>query len=475
MRPEKLSLFIILLFVLACSKKQIAEKPVLVNNSVMLDTLPLSDIDIPIKINLRPVYAIAEKSVQQVYTTPNYPIDFVVENCDTRYMYKFRRGPLQFITGGDQLRFGFTGYYIMAGGQRVCTGTGSNRTPVTPWSPTCTCGLSEGERKVDVSFIAGMQITTNYHIVPNIKTLDPRAIDKCSVCFWGQDITATVMDRLKAQLEDARKGMIDTLSKMDLKPQFQKIWDMLNAVQPMSNYGYLQINPQQIRISNISADKDTLKLSVGISARPTVVQVKPAEIKTVIPDLTVGQSRRGFSIYTDAILNYDSLSSILNTAMYKKRIDAEGSSKYIVIEKVQVYGSNTAMLNLKMVFSGSVSGTFYLSGKPVYDLVAKQLRLENLEYDIKSKDMMVKTGEWLFNKRITKELEKSTKFDVTNYEKMLLDKINVQFNREVKKGIRMNGQVSNVSIEKIYPFTDQLVVRFSSKGDLDIVVNQFSF
>jgi hypothetical protein len=475
MRPEKLSLFIILLFVLACSKKQIAEKPVLVNNSVMLDTLPLSDIDIPIKINLRPVYAIAEKSVQQVYTTPNYPVDFVVENCDTRYMYKFRRGPLQFITGGDQLHFGFTGYYIMAGGQRVCTGTGSNRTPVTPWSPTCTCGLSEGERKVDVSFIAGMQITTNYHIVPNIKTLDPRAIDKCTVCFWGQDITPTVMDRLKAQLEDARKGMIDTLSRMDLKPQFQKIWDMLNAVQPMSNYGYLQINPQQIRISNISADKDTLKLSVGISARPTVVQVKPAEIKTVIPDLTVGQSRRGFSIYTDAILNYDSLSSILNTAMYKKRIDAEGSSKYIVVEKVQVYGSNTAMLNLKMVFSGSATGTFYLSGKPVYDLVTKQLRLENLEYDIKSKDMMVKTGEWLFNKKITKELEKSTKFDVTNYEKMLLDKINVQFNREVKKGIRMNGQVSNVNIEKIYPFTDKLVVRFSSKGDLDIVVNQFSF
>jgi hypothetical protein len=475
MRPEKLSLFIILLFVLACSKKQIAEKPVLVNNSVMLDTLPLSDIDIPIKINLRPVYAIAEKNVQQVYTTPNYPVDFVVENCDTRYMYKFRRGPLQFITGGDQLHFGFTGYYIMAGGQRVCTGTGSNRTPVTPWSPTCTCGLSEGERKVDVSFIAGMQITTNYHIVPNIKTLDPRAIDKCTVCFWGQDITPTVMDRLKAQLEDARKGMIDTLSRMDLKPQFQKIWDMLNAVQPMSNYGYLQINPQQIRISNISADKDTLKLSVGISARPTVVQVKPAEIKTVIPDLTVGQSRRGFSIYTDAILNYDSLSSILNTAMYKKRIDAEGSSKYIVVEKVQVYGSNTAMLNLKMVFSGSATGTFYLSGKPVYDLVTKQLRLENLEYDIKSKDMMVKTGEWLFNKKITKELEKSTKFDVTNYEKMLLDKINVQFNREVKKGIRMNGQVSNVNIEKIYPFTDKLVVRFSSKGDLDIVVNQFSF
>ena len=171
----------------------------------MLDSLPLSDIDIPIRINLKPIYAMAERNVQQVYTTPNYPVDFVVENCDTRYMYKFRRGPLQFTTNGEQLRFGFTGYYIMAGGQRVCTGTGSNRTAVTPWSPTCTCGLSEGERKVDVSFTAGIQLTPKYNIVPDITTQNPRAIDKCTVCFWGQDITATVMDRLKAQLEDAKK------------------------------------------------------------------------------------------------------------------------------------------------------------------------------------------------------------------------------------------------------------------------------
>ena len=81
-------------------------------------------------------------------------------------------------------------------------------------------------------------------------------------------------------------------------------------------------------------------------------------------------------------------------------------------------------------------------------MLTKQLRLENLEYDIRSKDMVVKTGEWLFNKRIIRELEKSTKFDITGYEKMLLDKINMQFNREVKKGIRMNGQVSQVNIER---------------------------
>lgn len=473
MRPEKLFPFLLLLLSIACGRKNIAEKPAMLNTSLALDTLPLSDIDIPIRINLKPLYAIAEKTVQKEYTTPNYPRDFVVENCDSRYMYKFRRGPLQFSGQGNQLQFGFTGYYIIAGGQRICSGTGSDRIPVTPWSPTCTCGLSEGERRVNVSFTAGMQITPSYHIIPAIKTNEPKPIDKCTVCFWGQDITQTIMDRLRAQLEESRKGMQDTMMKMDLRPQFQKVWDMLNAIQPVSNYGFLQINPQQIRVSQLSVDKDTLRLSLGISARPRMVQTRPVEIRTVIPDLSVGQNRRGFSIYTDALLNYDSLSNLLQTAMYKKRIDAEGSGKYIIVEKVQVYGSNSAMLNLKMQFSGSISGTFYLSGKPVYD--QKQLRLENLDYDIQSKSMVVKTGEWLFNQRIMRELEKSTRFDVTAYEKMLLDKINAQFNREVYKSVLMNGSVQHISIEKIYPFADQLVVRFSSRGDLEILVKELSF
>lgn len=475
MRPEKLFPFLLLLLSIACGKKHIAEKPAILNTSLALDTLPLSDIDIPIRINLKPIYAIAERTVQKEYTTPNYPKDFVVENCDTRYMYKFRRGPLQFSGQGNQLQFGFTGFYIIAGGQRICSGAGSDRIPVTPWSPTCTCGLSEGERRVNVSFTAGMQITPSYHIIPAIKTNEPKPIDKCTVCFWGQDITNTIMDRLKAQLEDSRKGMQDTIMKMDLRPQFQKVWDMLNAIQPVSNYGFLQINPQQIRVSQLSIDKDTLRLSLGISARPRVVQTRPAEVRTVIPDLSVGQNRRGFSIYTDALLNYDSLSNLLQTAMYKKRIDAEGSGKYIIVEKVQVYGSNSAMLNLKMQFSGSISGTFYLSGKPVYDAQQKQLRMENLDYDIQSKSMVVKTGEWLFNQRIMRELEKSTKFDVTAYEKMLLEKINAQFNREVYKSVLMNGNVQHIGIEKIYPFADQLVVRFSSRGDLEILVKELSF
>ncbi len=476
MPSVKFTLLIILTVLFsACSKKIIPEKPQLNNTIRQLDTLPLSEIDIPVKINLGPIYAIAEKEVDQVYTSPGYPTEYVVENCDTRYMYRFRRGPLQIKANGSKINMGFTGYYQMAGGQRVCTGSGSDRVAVSPWSPTCTCGLREGERKVTVAFTASFAMAGNYGVKATINRLEPVPLDKCTVCFWGQDMTSTVMQRLKAQLDEARNAMLDTLQSINLRPQFQKVWDLLNTVQPLYNYGYLQINPQKIRISNMTAINDTMVFSMGISARPVITQQLPQVSRTVIPDISTTPPAKGFSIYIDALLNYDSLGKIINTSMRNKRIDLEKAGKYVIVDECSVYGANNEKLVIRVDFSGSEKGVFYLTGKPVYDAGKKILMMENLDYDIRSRDLLVKSAEWLFNKRILKELQAYSRFDISQYEKMVLEKMNAQLKTEFTPGISMIGEVKSMTINKIYPFTENLVIRFSTAGNLEILINNVSF
>ncbi|HET9826521.1 MAG TPA: DUF4403 family protein, partial [Chitinophagaceae bacterium] len=74
-----------------------------------MDSLPESEINVPIQVNLRPVYVLAEKTVDTVFTSPNWPDGWVQDGCDTRYKYTFRRGPLQMKTSGTSLILGFTG------------------------------------------------------------------------------------------------------------------------------------------------------------------------------------------------------------------------------------------------------------------------------------------------------------------------------------------------------------------------------
>lgn len=376
---------------------------------------------------------------------------------------------------GNQVNMTFTGYYQMAGGQRVCSGNGSDRIAMTPWSPTCTCGLREGERKVSVAFTAGFGITPSYQVKATINRANPVPLDKCNVCFWGQDITNNIMQRLTAQLDEARASMVDTLQSINLRPQFQQIWDILNTVQPIYNYGYLQINPQRIRISSISASKDTMLFSVGISARPVITQSIPQVSRTVIPEISASVPARGFTINIDAYLDYDSLSSILTASLKNKKIDLEKLGKHVIIEQCEIYGANNERLILKIKFSGSESGKFYLTGKPVYDAGKKILLLENLEYDIRSKDMLVKSAEWLFNRRILSTLQTYSRFEISPYEAILMDRINKQLTSDFKPGIKMTGEVKSIAIKKIYPFTEKLVIRFTTFGELDVTVNNISF
>ena len=72
-------------------------------SGIRIDSLPESEIDIPITINLRPIYSMAEKNVDTVFTSPNYPEGWVQADCATRYKYHFRRSPLRMSMNGTTL------------------------------------------------------------------------------------------------------------------------------------------------------------------------------------------------------------------------------------------------------------------------------------------------------------------------------------------------------------------------------------
>jgi hypothetical protein len=457
----------------SCSKKIIPEKPDTKVSSKVVDTLPVSEIDIPVQIPIQPLMQMAEEEVDMVYTSEGFPYEYVISDCSTKYMYKFRRGPLQLTGSGSTLQLSFMCYYQVAGSQRLCAGTGSNQTPVTPWSPPCTCGLKEGERRVQVGYTVALNMNRDFTIRPSIKTMEPVPFDKCTVCLWGSDITSTVMERLKAQMEDARKALEDTIRAMQLKPRFQQLWDALNAPVSLYNQGWLQINPEQLRISNYSVVRDTLSLSLGLSARPVVSQFKPATgPRTVVPDISDFNPRKGFSLHVEAQLDYDSLSNLLTAKMLKKRVDLEQVGKYIIIEQCRIYGADKERLILQVDFTGSAAGTFYLTGQPLYNPEKKQLEIAKMEFDIKTKDLLVRSASWMFNRKILNALQGYSKFDLTAYETDFLKQINQQVSREVYPGVVLFGTVQSISLSKIQPLRDRLVARVTSAGNLGLRVNK---
>lgn len=439
-----------------------------------LDSLPSSEINIPIQVNLKPLYGMAEKNVDTVFTSPGYPDEWVQEGCANRFKYVFRRSKLQVKTSGSAITLGFTGYYKIVGSTRVCV----NGTVISPWTPACRCGFgNEGERRVNISFTNSVSIQPDFKVRINFKRNEPQPLDKCEVCFWGQDITNLVMKGLSAELDASKKMLDKNYGLVDLKPKFQQVWDQLNKVYNLYGLGWLKINPQRIRINNLFAAKDSLNIYLGLSAKPVISFEKPVEQATTLPPIGSFSRRPGFNIFLDAVLSYDSLSQIMNSQLKGKEFDFKKGfvKKKFIIDECRVYGGGFEKMIIKINFSGTNQGVFYLVGKPVYNKESQVIEISDIDFDIKSKNVLLGSADWLFDKKITKEISKNARFELKNYIDTAKININKQLNRELMQGIRSYGSIKEISIAGIYPMQQHLVIRSNCAGELSVKVESINF
>jgi len=474
MKVKGFLIFPSIIFILSsCSHKINPERPVLSQTDFKLDSLPNSEINIPVQINLKPLYEMAEKNVDTVYTSPNYPDDWVLDGCNTRYKYVFRRGPLQIKASGTSFLLGFTGFYKIIGSTRACI----KGTVLSPWTPPCKCGFNEPERKVNVSFSNSLIMLPDYKIKLNIKRNEPQPLDKCEVCFWGQDITKVVLKELATELDAAKENMQVNYGLIDLRSRFQQLWDQLNKGYDIYGLGWLQINPQKIRINNFYAQNDSLNIYFGVSAKPVISFEKPENNNSIVPNITSFGRQQGFNIFLDAVLNYDSLSDVLNQQLSGKQINLNKGplKKTFIVRNCELYGAGNEKLIVKVSFSGTDNGVIYFTGKPVYNKETHVIEVKDIEFDIRSQNALLKTADWLFNKKISNEIAKYSRFDLGPY----IDSVKMQLNRELNnewvKGVRSYGNIDHIDLEDIYPANRFLIIRTNCTGELSIKMDSIGF
>ena len=456
------------------SQKINPENPDLSPGNFKLDSLPASEINIPIQINLKPVYTMAEKSVDTVFTSPGYPDEWVQQGCDTRFKYVFRRSKLSTTAIGTSMNLGFTGYYKIIGASRVCVAG----TVISPWSPACRCGFgSEPERRINVSFTNSLSIQPDFKVKLGIKRNDPQAMDKCEVCFWGQDITNQVIKGLTTELDVAKKDLEKSYGTVDLKPRFQQVWNELNKGYSIYGLGWLNINPQKIRINNLYALNDSLNIFLGLSAKPVISFEKPTEKTSVVPNMGTFSRQPGFSIFLDAVLSYDSLSNIMNQHLAGRQFEFKKAfiKKKFIIDECSVLGGGFEKMVIKIKFSGTNKGIVYLVGKPVYNKEKKLIEITDIDFDIKSKNILLGSADWIFDKKITKEIGKNARFELGEYIDSAKLNINKELNKEWVKGIRSYGKIRDISIIGIFPMQQHLIIRSNCEGDLSIKVDSIDF
>jgi hypothetical protein len=364
----------------------------------------------------------------------------------------------------------FTGFYQIIGSSRACV----KNIALSPWTTPCSCGFKEGERKVAVSFASSFSFQPNHQINVRVTRNEPQPVTKCTVCFWDQDVTTQVMNGLKEELDAAKKAIEDSFRIVNTRPYMQAAWNKLNELYAIPGLGYLKLNPKKIHMENISAKDDLLNINIGITASPVISFEPQVATPSLVPNLSSAGNKTGFNIFLDASLNYDSLSHVVNGYLQGKRFDFKEAvfNRHVIVDSCRVGGSDNGNLVVNVHFSGSHEGAVTFTGQPFYNQETKSIEVANLDYDLVTKDFLLKTAKWLFNKKIISELKKYTTFSMTNYYDTAAKALDTWINKEWSKGIRSTGKVNELKITNVKALPQYLYLQTNCSGNLALKVDE---
>jgi hypothetical protein len=248
----------------------------------------------------------------------------------------------------------------------------------------------------------------------------------------------------------------------------EEAWSELQKPMAIDKYGFLYLKPNSISMSDLKFENKKVRLNLSLNIAP-FVSTDPVSLKNGnLPNLTEYKNENGFDLTLDIRSSYDSLSSFVNSTI--KGYVFEFKNKKITVQSLQIEGAQESKILFKMTFDGAKKGVLFLTGIPKIDSMKQQLYMENVEFDVKTKSLLLKSAKWLFSDRITYELQKNAVFDMKTLIADAKNEINKQLNTSLTEGVLMSGNLDKMIINELFLDEKNLVFRSKLNGNLKLKI-----
>jgi hypothetical protein len=452
----------VLILFIACTstKKTVASR----EEKQTLPELPLSELDIPVKIAAAPVLAKAEKLVPSEFTSDAWP-DFLYPSCDFRYKYRFIRTSLQVSCVNNLISIRFGGNYQVSGSKCLCTAG----IPVTPWI-SGNCGFTpQPLRKVNMTLNTSLQFLPNYQVRTTTTINQIQPVDKCSVSVFSSDITQLVMDSIRSSLATFSSAMDQNIAGLNFDKFVTQLKDSSYRKIAIGKYGYFLLNPTAIRVGQMNYVKDSFAISLGVSCKPQLSS-DPANhipVPAFLPALLQTESRSGVRLYLNMNYDYDFLTNILRDSLHNKVFDVKGRT--IVVKDASIRGIANQQVELQIDFAGSNHGSIFLRGTPVLDTAKQTLSIPDIQYSLEGEDLALKIARSLFRNKIRKTIQGKSYLDIEaflNANKTMIDQI---LNRQWMQGIHSSGYLKEAKIIGMLVTRQNIQLQLFIAGELKLL------
>jgi Domain of unknown function (DUF4403) len=339
-----------------------------------------------------------------------------------------------------------------------------------PGAGVASCGYgTETPRRAALSLATDLYWRRDWKIGSRETALSASLLDPCRVTALNVDATRALQSMIDGQLT-AFSAQVDSVLPLaaDLRPLADSIWRSFLEPTPLDtlNTLWMVLDPEAIRVVPLSGVGPSFRTAIVVYARPRVIAgARPAPISRALPALSLGTNPGGFVVPVSVELPFAEVNRratellVAETATTSERVDSV---------HVQASGDSVRII---LDVSGSLRGRLTLMSRLRWDPSLRELRLDDLDWNLESRGAMSRMKATLAAPLIGRAIRKATMGGRVPLGAQL-DSVRTQMlqllNRTVSPGVILGGSITSLQVESVGTSESAFVVRARLLGQANV-------
>lgn len=335
----------------------------------------------------------------------------------------------------------------------------------------------ETQFDIDINFLTKINLNENWKISTLTTPNGYKWVSepKLKIGFFEVPITSIIQKIIDRELPNVTQTIDSEVESFNIKPMVEKAWREIQAPFLVNEayQAWLKVTPLEIMMTPLANKGRNVRLGLGIKANTeTFLGTKPGQsIMANLPPLKlVDKLDERFEVGMITQIPYGQAKKMAMEQTGGKTYSFQDGKYNITVQDLDIYGQNDFMV-IAATLTGSLNGKVYLKGKPVFDPTTVLIKLTELDYDLETKNKLVKAADWLAHGKFIRIMEPHFSFPLSTQlnEARKLIQQNLAGN-QLNKNISLQGNLDKLQPEKIQLTADGIQSVIVATGKIEIKV-----
>lgn len=308
-----------------------------------------------------------------------------------------------------------------------------------------------------------------------LKSLDWKESPTMKILGKNVPITYILKPTISFFRSKIEKKIDESIEKsMDFKPNVLEALEKLCTPFEMSQAysSWLRITPLEIYSTNARLRNESFVVDMGMKCNmETLIGNKPNskfdKNKIVLKPVTNIPQQINTNIA--AVSPFVEASKIM-TKNFSGQVFGSGNKK-VKVQNVTIWHKNSKLV-IALDLEGSVNGSIYLSGFPLYNEKTKEIYFDKLDYALDTKDKLIRTANWLAQGMILRKIEANCRYSIqSNLEEGKKSMMTYLNNYSPLPGVFINGKMEDIKFQKIQLSNQAIIAFINIKGTVKVTVD----